>query len=100
MLYTKMDFGGRTSARNKTLTITIPEDLDYTDVFADIFAEHTSACELVKVKTTNMGSMFRLTYDVTMKNAATEKEMIDKLRCRNGNLEIAVSAHGSGGAEL
>jgi hypothetical protein len=60
-------------------------------VFEDILAEYTSAHELVRVKTTNMGSLFKLTYDLTMRDAGKEKEMIDKLRCRNGNLEITVS---------
>ncbi|MBQ8831792.1 MAG: DUF4956 domain-containing protein [Oscillospiraceae bacterium] len=75
----------------KTLNITIPEDLNYTEVFDDIFNEYTSTVELVRVKTTNMGSLFKLTYDVTLKAGKNEKEMIDKLRCRNGNLEISVS---------
>lgn len=75
----------------KTLSITIPEDLDYSEVFDDIWKQYTDSFELTRVKTTNMGSLFRLTYDVTMKKQASEKEMIDKLRCRNGNLEITVS---------
>ena len=75
----------------KTLHITIPEDLDYTEVFEDLFAAYTTACELIQVKTTNMGSLFKLTYDITLRDAGKEKEMIDKLRCRNGNLEISVS---------
>lgn len=76
---------------HRVLRITIPEDLDYTDVFEPILAEYTSVHELVQVKTTNMGSLFRLTYDVTMRDRAREKELIDKLRVRNGNLEITVS---------
>ncbi len=92
VLYNMMDFGTKKNAvLYKTLNITIPEDLDYSEVFEDILKEYTSACELVRVKTTNMGSMFRLTYDITLRDAAKEKEMIDKLRCRNGNLEISVS---------
>ncbi len=77
--------------RRKTLRITIPEDLDYTDVFEEILCEYTSEHELIKVKTTNMGSLFRLTYNVTVKDTVKEKELIDKLRVRNGNLEISVS---------
>ena len=76
---------------NKILKITIPEDLDYTGVFDDIFEYYTSKNELVSVKTTNMGSMFRLTYTITLKDAKAEKEMLDKIRARNGNLEIMVS---------
>jgi len=76
---------------DKTVRITIPEDLDYTDVFKDIMNDYTTRADLVSVKTTNMGSMFKLTYDVTLKTVESEKEFIDKLRCRNGNLEISVS---------
>ena len=84
----------------KTLKITIPEDLDYTGVFDDIFAEYTKKRELVKIKTTNMGSMFRLTYNVTLRDASKEKQMIDKTRERNGNLEIMVSKQETHAAEL
>ncbi len=92
LLYNFLDLGMKKNAAiHKTLTVTIPEDLDYTGVFADIFDKYTTACELVRVKTTNMGSMFRLTYDLSLSDASLEKEMIDALRERNGNLEIAVS---------
>ena len=90
----------RSDAVNKTIKITIPEDLDYTGVFDDIFAEYTKKNELIKVKTTNMGSMFRLTYNVTLKDATKEKEMIDRIRERNGNLEIMVSKQENRTAEL
>ncbi|MBR1986644.1 MAG: DUF4956 domain-containing protein, partial [Mogibacterium sp.] len=66
----------------------------------DLFEEYTSSCELVNVRTTNMGSMFRLTYDVTLKDPDKEKELIDKLRCRNGNLEINVSRQATLATEL
>ncbi len=85
---------------NKTVKITIPEDLDYSGAFDDIFAEYTKKNELVKVKTVNMGSMFRLTYNVTLKDAAKEKQMIDRIRERNGNLEIMVSRQEIRSAEL
>ncbi len=92
MLYNRFDFGSRkNSALYKTLHITIPEDLDYTGVFDGILKKYTSAYELTQVKTTNMGSLFRLTYNLILRDAKNEKELIDKLRCRNGNLEITVS---------
>lgn len=101
ILYNHLDFGTKkNAARYKTLNITIPEDLDYTGVFESIFTEYTTACELVRVKTTNMGSMFQLTYNLTLHDIALEKEMIDKLRCRNGNLEISVSKQETTVAEL
>ena len=91
-LYNILDLGvSRRMSINKSVRITIPEDLDYTTVFDDIFKEYTTSCQLVKIKTTNRGSMFRLTYNLTLRDAAKEKEFIDKLRTRNGNLEIMVS---------
>ena len=91
-LYNVLDLGmGRRLSVNKSFRITIPEDLDYTTVFDDLFEEYTKECQLVRIKTTNMGSMFRLTYNVTLRDAKKEKEFIDKLRTRNGNLEIMVS---------
>ncbi len=92
LMYSTISFGEKkNSAIYKTLTITIPEDLDYSEVFDDILSEYTSKSELIRVKTTNMGSMFKLTYNVILRDAKKEKEMIDRLRCRNGNLEITVS---------
>lgn len=82
---------GEKNTREKTLTITIPEDLDYTSVFDDLFDTYTDKWELSKVKTTNMGSLFKLAYQLTLKDSSKEKEMIDGLRCRNGNLEIVIS---------
>lgn len=90
---------GKLSCR-RSVRITIPEDLDYTEIFNDLFNEYTSSFELVKVKSTNMGSMFRLTYDLSLKNPEKEKEFIDKIRTRNGNLEIMVSRQETGAAEL
>lgn len=101
MLYNKLDFGSKkNSAVYKSIRIVIPEGLDYTGVFDDIFAEYTSSCELMNVKTTNMGSMFRLTYDIVLKDPAKEYELINKLRCRNGNLEINVSKQTTVNTEL
>ena len=101
VLYNCLDFGTKKNAATfKTFTITIPEDLDYSGVFDDIFAEFTRSHDLIRVKTTNMGSMFKLTYNVELRDAAKEKEMVDKMRCRNGNLEIAVSKQETVGTEL
>ena len=92
ILYNALDIGGKKNAeKHKILQITIPEDLDYTGVFDELFKEYTTRYEIVKVKTTNMGSMFRLTYDVSLKDPAKEHEFIDRIRERNGNLEISVS---------
>ena len=91
MLYSAVDFGETKTSGYKTMSVTIPEDLNYTEVFDDILNKYTKKHELKKVKTTNMGSMFRLTYDVILKDRALEKEMIDAMRVRNGNLEISIS---------
>ena len=92
VLYNLLDFGAKNNAETyKILSITIPEDLDYSGVFDDIFAAYTKSFDLARVKSTNMGSMFKLTYNVVLKDTTKEKEMIDKIRCRNGNLEITVS---------
>ncbi len=97
----RLDFGTKKNgAIFKTLTITIPEDLDYTGAFDDIFSEYTKSNDLVRVKSTNMGSMFKLTYNVELRDALREKEMLDKLRCRNGNLEIVVAKQESTSMEL
>lgn len=82
---------GSLRGMEKKVKVTIPEVLDYTSVFDDIFSEYTEKSELETVKSTNMGSMFRLTYRVTLKNAECEKPMIDAIRTRNGNLEIQCS---------
>lgn len=82
---------GENKEQCKILKIVIPEDLDYTNVFDDLFEEYTTKFTLQQSKTINMGSMFELTYSIVLKNSNLEKEFIDKLRCRNGNLKIALS---------
>ena len=101
LIYNRLDFGSRKNiARYRTLNITIPEDLNYSEVFAPVLSQYASDWELIRVKTTNMGSLFRLTYNLTMKSGADEKAMIDDLRCRNGNLEIALSQQETLAGEL
>lgn len=75
----------------KQLRITIPESLNYSDAFDDVMNEFTEKAELRKVKTTNMGTMFELSYNVVVKDSVNEKEFIDNLRMRNGNLNISLS---------
>ncbi|WP_130810498.1 DUF4956 domain-containing protein [Olsenella sp. Marseille-P4559] len=81
----------RTHARDLSLRITVPEDLDYSGAFDDVLARYTTYHELASVRTCNMGSLFRLTYDVGMEAGTSEKAMIDELRARNGNLEVSLS---------
>ena len=82
---------GESKSQSKKLTILVPEDLDYTEIFDDVFAKYTKNHVLQKAKTTNMGSLFELTYDVETKPKTNEKEFIDKIRIKNGNLKVALS---------
>lgn len=75
----------------KTLRITIPESLHYQGVFDDILAKYAKEYTLTRIKTTDLGSLFELSYSVTMRDACNDKELIDELRCRNGNLNITLS---------
>lgn len=83
----KVQFGSTQSAERE-LRITIPEDLNYAGLFDDLFSLYTKTSRLERVKTTNMGTMYELSYHVEMKGEEQEKEFIDDLRCRNGNLSI------------
>lgn len=79
---------GETKQDEKELKITIPENLDYVDIFDDIFQKYLKKVVLKQVKTTNLGSMYELSYYIQLKDERYEKEMIDDIRCRNGNLTI------------
>lgn len=99
MACTALHLGGRRDSRSRVLRITIPESLNYVDVFDPVLRTYASEYTLKQVKTTNMGSMFRLTYDLVIRDAVSEKNMLDELRCLNGNLEISLAlqeAEGSG----
>lgn len=77
----------------KQLRILIPEDMNYTGAFDDLFEKYTRGATLERVKTTNMGTLFELTYQVQMRPDADEKKFMDEIRCRNGNLKIILSAN-------
>ena len=98
MILTITSFGDQRN--RKDLRITIPESLNYTDVFDDILKSYAKNWELIQVKTTNMGSLYKLTYQIEMKDTSEEKKMIDELRCRNGNLEISCMTSSFGKEEL
>ena len=72
------------------LHITVPESLHFADAFDDLFERYTKSRKLVKAKTSNMGSLYKLDYKIEMKDPAAVQEFLDALRCRNGNLEIAI----------
>ena len=99
LLLVYVRFGQReTNAR--VMKITIPENLDYEGLFDDILRKYTTSYDLDKVKTSNMGSLYELTYIIQLKSASMPKEFLDELRCRNGNLNILVSREQINGEEL
>ena len=79
------------SATTRMLRVTIPEDLDYNEVFDEVFKEYTNKVELETVKTINLGTMYQIEYDIQLKDTNKEKEMIDAIRVRNGNLPVISS---------
>lgn len=83
--------GGKPYSRQRRLYITIPESLDYAGVFDPVLKRYTRQYDLRQVKTTNLGSLFKLTYDITLAADANEKALLDELRCHNGNLELSLS---------
>ncbi len=99
MFYSAVPFGEpRDGVR--MLKITIPETLDYDEVFNFVLAQYTTKSRLVSVKTTNMGSLFMLTYEVILKSSVKQKAFIDDLRMRNGNLEISLGRNITSTGEL
>lgn len=81
---------GEPREEEKMLRITVPEGMDYAGAFDGILAENTKSANLIEVKTTAMGSLFKLKYSIVPKKGMDEKHLIDELRCKNGNLEISL----------
>ncbi len=79
---------GEGAADERELKITIPESLDYDGLFDDLFRVYTRSAELERVKTTNMGTLYELSYKVVLCDAHQTKAFLDALRTRNGNLNI------------
>lgn len=90
LIFYKTKFGEKNEG-TRILKIIIPEDLDYDEVFDDIFDKYTSMCNLEQIKTTNMGSMYELKYELILKNKKDTKKFIDDLRVRNGNMKIVLN---------
>lgn len=84
----------------RSLRITIPDDLDYTAVFEDIFRKYTTSAEIESVRTVNLGTMYQLSYEINLKDPRQEKNMIDEIRVRNGNLAVISGTHASVMSEL
>lgn len=90
LLYSKLGLG-IAKIEKRLLTVVIPESLNYAEVFDDIFERYTYKSEIINVKTTNMGSLFKISYEVILKNPKEEKDMLDLIRTRNSNLEISIN---------
>ena len=90
MLLSRMNFGGTKTVR-KQLKITVPEDLSYEEAFAEVFRAYNVGYELRKVRTTELGSLYEVVYLVEIDHLANQKQLLDALRCRNGNLDIALT---------
>lgn len=88
LFLSRLSFGEKTMYE---LHITVPETLQFAGAFDDLFARYTKSYKLTKTRTTNMGSLYKLSYDVALKDPGASKSFIDELRCRNGNLEILLS---------
>ena len=82
---------GEANVRQRTLKITIPEDLNYEELFDDLFEKYTLSHELTKVRTTNMGTLYELCYAIELRDPEHTRDFIDEIRCRNGNLNIVCS---------
>ena len=91
---------GKEKRALRILRITIPEHLDYDELFDDLFAKYTTGTELDRVRTTNLGSLYELTYLIQLKTPSVPKAFIDELRCRNGNLNVILSREHSSSEEL
>ena len=87
IVLTLIGFGDK-SAKMRQLRVTIPEDLDYYELFDDLMEKYTKEWELSRVKTTNMGTLYELWFDVLLKDEKQAKEFMDAIRCRNGNLRV------------
>lgn len=93
-------FGGQGSRLDRTIRITVPEDLDFVGLFDEVLGSYTTSYDLAQVKTTNMGSLYKLVYNVQLRDAGSVRNLIDDLRCRNGNLEVAISYQETNADEL
>ena len=98
-LLTKFNFG-ETKAEERKLKVVVPENLNYTEIFDDIFEKYTNRNTIIKSKTINLGSLYEITYEIELKDKNKEKEMIDEIRCRNGNLTINCARIGGTEEEL
>ena len=86
--------------RQQRLVVSIPESLEFTGAFSDIFTEYLNDWQLERAKTASMGSLYKLYYRIEMKDMARLRDFIDAMRERNGNLEVSVGTYAEGGEIL
>ncbi len=91
---------GKGGSRGRELKITISEDLDYRGIFDDLFCRYTDQADLMRVRTVNMGSLYELQYHIWLRDEKMEKEFLDEVRCRNGNLPLVCGRFASSREEL
>lgn len=99
ILLNAVNFGSK-GQKSRELRITIPESLEYEGMFDDIFSKHLKSYDLKLVKTKEMGSLFELVYTINLKNSSSTKDLIDELRCRNGNMRISIGMASSRGESI
>lgn len=90
VILNRTKFGVRTTMQ-KTLKVTIPENLGYEEAFDEVFAKYKVGYELKKIRTTELGSLYELVYAVTIDDNTSQKELLDAIRCRNGNLDLSLT---------
>lgn len=100
LILTLAGFGTGSAGRYRALRVTVPEDLDFCGMFDDILERYTTQADLASIKTAGMGSLYRLVYNVRLREGASERDLIDELRCRNGNLEVALTHQAVSNDEL
>ena len=98
--YQSVNVGPLGESADRALRITVPEDLDFDGVFDEILDKYCTYYELVLVKTTNMGSLYRLNYEIGLRDVSRTRNLIDELRCRNGNLEVQIAHEMTASNEL
>lgn len=100
LTYQTVSAGPLGESSDRDLRITVPEDLDFSDLFDDVLDKYTTYHELTTVKTTNMGSLYKLVYHIGLRDLSSQRDFINELRCRNGNLEVAIAHQEGGNDEL
>ena len=88
IVFTLSPLGGKLGSTKKTLKVTVPEDMEFDKAFDDIFEKYTTESELVSVKTTNLGALYELAFEISLSDSASLKKMMDEIRLRNGNLSV------------